>query len=474
MAIGNPFLATWDVTGVVRMFEYTGGAFVQLGSVGGLTHTASGLADGAMEFPFLAWMGDDDFCAVVVQQNSSQAYVATVSPIAASLDTEVIANGVNYGPMRASQFDRDALIVNLNEWNSGASVFSVRASVAGAISLAVAATIPQYRVKLRESSPDGSLMLTRAGATGPQLYTLSSAPSAQPLTFSLVGAAPFTITCDMAKWAANNKCVVVVDKTAARAQVWRYEASEWTMLQELPMLVGTPTAMAMSPDGRMLAVSALSGGVYTTRLFRRIGEYFQFVDDLAGIGAMLDFSADGKLLVDCTEQACYLKDASDTFVDHASAMANIPTAIAAQALSYGRIDPYGVASLFDGAPAVFADETYNPVNLKLTLLTSAATFDRTDTAPDLTNEITTGGWPAGGVVLQNVVSTAGAGSFTLSADPVERVVIESALTARYVLIYDATINKPLIFIDLINDRVVVKNRTLQIDFRDGDFLKFMT
>lgn len=474
MAVGNPFLATWDVTGVVRMFEYTGGVFVQLGSVGGLAHVASGVSDGAMEFPFLAWMGDDTGCVFVASQNTSQAYAVMVSPIAATLDTELFPNGTNRGQFRASKFNRDAVIVNLNEWNTTASVFTVRADEAGALSQAQAATIPQYRIRLREHTPDGSLMLSRTAATT-YLYSLSSAPDAQPLAFTLIGAAPFTIACDMAKWAGNNKGVVVVDVAAARAQVWRYEASQWELMQELPLPAGAPEAIAMSPDGRALAVSTLSGGVYATRIYRRIGDYFQPAQsDLSGVGALLDFSADGKLLVDSAKQSCFVMDASGVFIDNSAAMVNVPTAIAAQALSYGRVDPYGDAALYDVAPGLFADEAYDAGNLKLTLLTSAAAFDRTDSTPDFSAEVTTGGWPAGGVLLQNITSVSGPGVFSLSADPVERVIIESALTARYALIYDATNNKPLVFIDLINDRVVAKNRTLLIDFRDGIFLKFAT
>lgn len=483
MAVNNPLLAAWDTTGTVRMFEYSSGSFVQTGSIGGYTHSVSTPDLGVPEFPFLHWMGDDESCFIVREASRVHLHTHALSPAALLINTVTLGATDYHGPFRAAGIGHKAVAVTKQAWPYPTYPnFSYQQKVlpGGAISAQVVNdSYAGHQKKVWEFSPDGTKTFWKTLLGNSNLGLTTDPITDMPTNYSLEGEPGFLIDVDLAKWAYDNKTLVIADKGESRVQSWVYEDGSWQFVHELVIPAGVPNAIAMSPDKRKLAVSTLDGGTYRTKIYRRTGSYFIAEQEFAGIGWLLDFSGDGVLLVDCASQVAYERQPDESFAISAGAMVNVPVGIRAQALSLGRTDPYATASLYNSAVAAFADETADLAALKITLLTNAASFTPADTTlAEATNagawELSSGGWPAGGVPLTGVVSESGDGYFALACDQISRILIDTGAVFRYAVIHDTTSGKPLIFIDMISDRSYAKSRELLIDFRDGKFLRFST
>ena len=474
MPIGNPLLATCDETGVVRTFEYAAGVFSQIASRGGFTHVESNPQNGNLKVPHLRWIGADDRLFVSYSPDIASPNLAAMTPV---LEDFILgapgSGGFSRGEQHVSNFGRDAIIAHTNNAQNVAAAVTVIRFEGGVLTYSnTGAPLPYRDVLLRETTPDCELTLVRTNL-GTYLFDLTSSPSAKPLTFTAKGATSFDVVADIAKWSYNNRCILVGDLTANRVQNWRYQDDAWSLMHEVPLPAGSLQAIAMSPDNRFAAISVLDGGVYKTRIYNRAGDYFQNYQDLTGIGQLIDFSEDGKLLVDTRQRTCFRLVATE-WQDHTSAMANIPVAIYSQTMSYGRTDAFGVARAYPNSLGELASGQVDLNDIKFTLLTSAGGFDPTDSVADFSAEVTTGRWPAGGLEMTGVVGTETPSGYSLAADDLTRIVFESAMTARYGLIYEVATGKPLVHIDFIQDRIVARNRAVTFEFRDGEFLKFST
>lgn len=474
MPIGNPLLATCDETGVVRVFEYAANVFSQIASRGGFSHVEVNVENGGMAAPYLQWLGNDDRLFVANAEDAGTARLHSLSPV---LEDEVLATvgtpGFTRGEVHPSRIGRDIVFIGTNNGsNTLNATYAVRWEAGAFTFSATGAPIPYRNVRLRETTPNGELTLLRDNL-GTYLFDLISTLDAKPLAFTAKGATAFDVVANIAKWSYNNRCVLVGDTSLNRVQNWRWLDNAWSLMHEVPLPAGSLQQIAMSPDNRFAAISVLDGGVYKTRIYNRAGDYFQTYQDLTGIGQMIDFSEDGKLLVDTRQRACFRLVGTD-WQDHTSAMANIPVAIYSQTMSYGRTDAFGVARAYPNSLGELASGQVDLNDLKFTLLTSAGAFDPTDSVADFSAEVTTGRWPAGGLEMTGVVGTETPSGYSLAADDLTRIVFESAMTARYGLIYEVATGKPLVHIDFIQDRIVARNRAVTFEFRDGEFLKFST
>lgn len=479
MTIGNPLLAAWDATGVLRTFEYASGSFVQTGSVGGLTHTFDDTTVAAMEFPFLYWINSDSQCLLVRSPSLAELDLALISTTAVIIDTEVLETASPYAPFRAVGCNHSTIFVNKNV--PGASNASRQYAAPDGVNISGTGAnfILASRKKWMAFSPDASLYMHKTLSGSFDTGRRTGLVTDFPFTFTGASSPSPGISADLAAWAYDNKTIVFVDVTLNRAQSWSRDPSSgsWSMIQEISPASGTPVSIAMSPDKRKMAIGSVSSGVYSTRIFRRTGSYFIFEQDLASIGQLIDFTEDGKILIDCRSRTAYRKNSSDLFDLDNSIMVNIPTGIRSQALSQGLSDPYGNSFFYDGAIARFASKTADLDNLKITLLTDAASFSSSDTSfnevtSDGSLELQDGGWPIGGLLLTGVAAASNESSYSLICDQLQRIIIESGISFRYGLIYDATTSEPLIFLDFVTQRSVPRNRRLLIDFSDSKLLSF--
>lgn len=481
MAIANPLLAVWDVDGVLRTFEYTSGAFVQIGTLGGLTHnvSATALAAGADPAPALCWDWNDSYIVITYAATANRNLVYVFSPLLATMGAVYLqASSTNIGGGRTVSFEDQHEHYHIP--SIAQQRMCVKVSEAGVPTLVQTfnGTTVGLNVTGMAMAEDGEYMMHSFAdaATKPtRLYKRASAPGATP-NFVQQTNPPFITNSQQVRFSYNDRSVLTLDTTFGVAKIWTLVADVWTFLQDLPLPTGTVQKSQMSPDTKMLAVSVLSGGVYTTRIYRRVGDYFQFHQDLTGIGKLLDWTADGILLVDSGLKAAYIRF-GETFIENNASMTNIPSLVQAQALSKGRVYPYGFAKLYNAAIEDLAEYNVDFNDLKMTLLKDTASFDETHTSLSQVTgsgayEVNTGLWPAGGVDLTNVSSADNGVYYDFTADPVKWIPLASTLVARYGVIYEATSSRPLIFIDFLNQRAVVQGRQMVIDFQGGSFLRF--
>lgn len=481
MAIGNPLLAAWDTDDNLRTFEYSGGVFISIGVLGGIAHVPTGgnVAAGAPAAPALAWDYEDGF--VIVSRVSSvgtrqaESYTAPLTLVA----NTAILTGSSAFSDGGSRYNRVKHRLQARGFGSISSYPSVLVSAAGALSGANPATTTGELCADLAFTADGIYSFAALAVSAPDGTPLlvfkqtSDAPA-----FSAVPAPSINIRPHIVKTCPNNRGVVIFDKTSKIGKVYTFLAETLEFLHDLTLPTGTPVAAEFSPDGLRLAVGIDTGSGYVTRLFDRKGDYFAVDQDLSGIGKLLSFSGDSALLVDAAlKKAWTLTDSAVTDVS-ATAMVNIPDFIAAQAMSEGRSSAIGEPYVYDAAIAGAANNSINWNSLKLTLLTSAASFDRTDPDMDsVTNlgawEVTTGDWPAGGILLENVTRTAGAGGiFDVTADEIRHLVLFSAIFARYGVIYDSVTDIPLVNIDFVSERDIATGREAVFTFVDGAFFRY--
>ncbi|MDX0267619.1 hypothetical protein GOC13_07215 [Sinorhizobium meliloti] len=476
MAIGNPLLATWDADGVIRTYEYSNGTFVLIGTKGTFSHTSSStaLTAGADPYPYMKWDWDDTIL-VLLHGTPGNMLAKSFSPLLAQFDaisvfpTTTNINGGHCASVLAAH----------EHWYKSSALAnraSVKVSSAGSLTIgnATSSNTNGFDTADFAASPDGLQFLTtpvNSQTRNPSWHRRTSVSTAG---LAYLGTPPFTSNSQIVAWGYNNRSVVVLDSAFNIGKIWVLDGAIWNLLQDINLPAGQVKKAVMSPDTRTLAISSLDGSTWRTRIYNRIGDYFITKQDITGIGELLSFTEDGVLLVDCAQRRAFIRS-GELFVAHDSAMVNIPTLIKSQTLSRGLVYPYGQASLYDIAISSLATNIVDLYNVKLTLLKNTATFDKTDqniTEVLGSHEVNTGMWPAGGLSLKNVFGMDNPPFYDFTADQLRWLVIGTNLFARYGVIYDDTSGIPLIWIDFLSDRSVVKNRELLIDFRDGAFLRY--
>jgi len=476
MAIGNPLLAVWDVDGVIRTYEYSSNRFVLIGSRGGISHSPSSAAleAGANPAPHLVWDWEDAYL-VAISSTTSNFTARTFTPLLTLVDSSsLFATTPNLGGGHVASNRPPHQHWVKPSYTTHRVMMNVASD--GKISTGTIQTASAFGQDVAdlEVSPDGlNMLVTPVDAT---LRSARWSTRLNPANTSWTnrGIPPFTSNSQIVKFAHNNRSVLVCDTIFNVASIWVLDQGTWTQLHTIDAPAGQIKQASMSPDTRTMAISSLDGDTWRTRIYVRVGDYFQPKQDITGVGELLDFTEDGVMLIDSALRRAFILS-GDIYVAHDEAMINLPSLVKAQAVSRGLVYQYGQAQLYDGAVSALATNTVDIYNVKFTLLKSTAVFnaaDLTATAAIGAHEVNTGMWPAGGVQLENIIGLENPPFYDFTADPINKLVVGTTLFTRYGLIYDATFDIPLIFIDFMNNRSVIKNRELVINFRDGAFLRY--
>lgn len=479
MAIANPILATWDTDGVLRTYEFSAGIFVQINSLGGFTYNApSGPGEAGLHWNLA---GTHIICARPSSEGLQNVH--TVTPLAASVangNTSYLASSGG-GVYPYDRFNDVQWALSAPETTGSLNVFAIGRTdgtiqapqgpaTYGSAGYRCAAFSADgnYGIFGDRISSGGSLVLKRTGFYSGGRYPI----------WAVIGSAPaITLNVELAAFCATGLTFVMVDKLNAKAKVGNIDPAgtgTMTFTHDLILPPGTPHRIRMCRDGRRCAISALSGGVYTTYVYERRGVYWVRVQTVNNFGKLLEFSIDGYLLIDCGLRAAYRFDGQN-YALLAGAMANLTTIVGAAALDNGRGDKDGQTQIYAEGLKKLVDGTIDLSSLKITLLKNTATFVEGDTTlAQVTgsgaHEVTGGQWPAGGVALTGV---ARAGSFWLTADEVTRIIVDSGFSTRYAVVYDtANGNLPIIWIDFLDDRAIAEDTQLTINFRDGKLVVY--
>lgn len=478
MAEGNPRLAVWETAGTVRTFEYSGGAFVQLASLGGFPMGNLAHPAGITLFPELAWARDGAFVTLRYAANSIISRLWSWNEF---LDPKGFADGSNTvsGASRGiSSYNHadEVSVFHCDGTQSTNQIFVPATGIPttpGTTSPASAGTTE----RCFEITPDGEYALSGRIKPSDSLIYTKTGMSGAGVAYS--AGVPFTskgINC--AGWSPDSKYLITGDAVLNTCQVFEMVADVPTLIMELPPEDGAPVCVAFSPDRRWVAIGYLNGGDYFTVAYRRTGPYFVKKQTLTAMGQLLDYSANGKLLVDAAQRKAYSFD-GNTLTLVSGAMASVPAGQTVQAMSQHAVDPVGLGSLYNNAIDSIISGTVGLDTLKLTLLTSAASFLETHTTLDqVTNsgayEVSTSGWPAGGLLMTGVDKENTGPTVNYKADNLYRVIITETLTARYAVVYDdgSVDQTPIAFLDFQAEKTIVKNTELVLSFRSGNFITF--
>ncbi len=116
--------------------------------------------------------------------------------------------------------------------------------------------------------------------------------------------------------------------------ILKWAANTFTKTMDVENVGQGLHAIAMSPYSNQLAVSWVNAGVYQTKIYRRLGSFYQEIQTVNGFGQLIDFSADGTMILDCgSKKALKRNGLTGVFEANDAIVANVATGVVRQALS---------------------------------------------------------------------------------------------------------------------------------------------
>lgn len=466
MATGNPRLLTHASDNTLRLYEITELGAVLLNSTSHTTAVRLGfMADGAVEF-------------VIGQSGNTQAGTSykNLSQVATNSLTGV-------GTYRGDIFTigTDLAYLCAITWTSSTittlsrklTVSSAGAITQGSYTLGATVIAPtsNYDFEVHSRiSPDGTIMVRCRAAGYADIAEFTGTPTAASSTFSGAIEIPGLTTASVvtaSAWSSDSRWLLLVESTGAATHIWERSGSTLTHVAQLTNALGTPTAVAISPDTRWVAVAYTS----TTVIYHRTGYTFSEAQTVDGtFGALLGFTADSTLLIDAQNRRAF-KNVNGTWSEQASLLSALPTGITKQAISPHANWPTGIGRMFDGSVSSILNGTIDKSALKIALYDSTLTFDRTMTARPSSGEVYGSGWPQGGRALTGVAfADTSAAAVALTANAVSQIIVGAALTFRSAIIYDNTSGKPLVFIGFVGDKTADVDAEMTISFGTSGFI----
>lgn len=481
MAVGNPRLAAWYSTGDLRLYEFSEGAFVQIGIVGGLPNALSPNSTGHLYQPTIRFPYDSEYIAIHTATADTTARVYTYLPNLLYRGYKVVSQAFPQAARGLATFDQSRNIWvfradEVNTSNNQAKILSTGLFDSASVT-APGGNGTEY-MRCFEASPDGNFLIEgRIFPQLPRLHRFSAESNGFPIY-----TAPTNLDTDknvtVAAWSTDSRFACIGDGVNGGVSILELDTDLNTMTKthDLPVGVsGLPVSIAFSPDQRMLAVGFDDAGTLTTVTYRRSGAFFIQFDVLNGIGSLLNFSADGALLIDGQKRKCFKFDGE--FTELTGAMDNIVAGAVVQAVSTHAVNPLAFGTLYDGTISAIIGETIDYANIRLALLSEFASFDPTHASlAAVTNgglySVTSGQYPAAGELITGITEVDEGAVYALKANDITRIIIDTNLVFKHAVAYDATNDTPLAWFDYTQTRTIPKNTELTLAFRDGNFITF--
>ncbi len=282
---------------------------------------------------------------------------------------------------------------------------------------------------------------------------------------------------DIAAFTPNALWLIAAEDTTI--EVWSIVDETYSLISRINEPgIGNANAISIRYDSKWIAMSFNNAGVHTTCVYERIGGYLKKRQTLNTFGKTLQWSADGRFLLDSGQKKARLRAEDGSFSNVDTMMTNLPASVVVDAISDHVAQPVPFANLYSAAIQAFTLQTADLDAIKLALLDGDYVFDASagSAATILAaDEVDGNNWPAGGVLMSNVQLVPGPGDLvSISFDPVIQIVTQGGLTYQSILIYDETNDTPLVFVTFGEDIVVPSNVTVTIASADGTLLKYVT
>lgn len=219
--------------------------------------------------------------------------------------------------------------------------------------------------------------------------------------------------------------------------------------QRIVETIGQARCLAVHPNNRFVAVGFVTadGITATTRIYKVENDTLSLHTTLNGIGSGLDFTLDGKYLIDAIRKKVYTFSSSDVFTENLTMMANVPVGAVIQGISR-HVDTQPVGELYDAGAELLLKSNPASLDLHLKYLDRYAFFQpHHSTINEVTNN---GGFelngmdiPVDGYPLNNIQTEKISGSrYRLKADNLASIGLV-ARSLRYAVIYDRTSGIPI-------------------------------
>lgn len=428
MIEGTPLLVTLDGIGTIRTMELnSSGVFTQIASQGGFTTTAYGPTHA-----YVDWALDE---VIVCRGNASNRFITLHNLLMEQLT--VVNQTVNG---------------SLQQWRVGYNKVTPMMMIFDRTSTS---TTPR---KIRVLLEDLVVENHTAPATIPNLEDVAISPDnvkLSGLASSLVANVlnpngfngqltwpnSFTVESDVGKWDRTSRFLVTGKKGTDTVSVLKWASNLFTKSFDIQEVGKTLHAIAMSPYANQMAIVWINGGVYQTKLYRRLGSFYQEFQTINNFGQLIDFTADGTIIVDClSKKALQRNGLTGVFEANDAMVANVATGVVAQALSDHVDNIFPVVDFYQNTLDMTISGGMSTIgDLKVTLATAdAPTYDPNHaTLAEVlgTAEVVDGLWPAGGLPLVNPTVVSGGLESAITSDAITRVIVESGIEFRYVILH---------------------------------------
>jgi hypothetical protein len=280
------------------------------------------------------------------------------------------------------------------------------------------------------------------------------------------------------EWSSDGRFFVIGTSTNS-LQFWTMGATVAAAINtQTVALLGAVQHVRMSTDTRFIAVSYMNGSAYETRIYQRMGAALKLIKTITDFGKTLDWTADGTYLIDAGSKKAVKYVGSNAFDALDSLVANLPANVVTSRISPHSAVAANTVALYDVGLPLIVGKGFDTANTKVALMDSTAAFNSADTSASAIlsgKQVSGNNWPVGGVALQNIVyAGTGVGTMVMKADKVRRTLAGGSITFKNLLVYDATSNKPLIFIAMAAPVFVDDGATLGVDFSTPGLVLFAT
>lgn len=428
MIEGTPLLVTLDGIGTVRTMELnSSGVFTQIASQGGFTTTVYG-----PEYAMVDWAVDE---VIVVRGTTGSGRVMTLHNI---LMTQLSVSSQNTNgstqQWRVGYNKVTPMALILDRTSDSINNRKTRVLLEDLIveNHNVPPTVPNLeRIAI---SPDNVKIAGLAGTSVANILNLNG------FNGNLTWPNSFTVDADVGRWDRTSRFLVVGKRGNDYVSVLKHSANVFSKTMDIQEIGKTVYNIAMSPYANQMAVVWLSGGVYTTKLYRRLGSFYQEIQTIANFGQLIDFSADGTIIVDCSAKKALKRNGlTGVFEANDAMVANVATGVVRQALSDHVPVLFPIVDYYQNIIDLTVDGEFDLSKIKVTLVQEGAPAYDPDAQflADVTGvyEVTAGLWPAGGIPLVNPTIVQGGLEANFTSDNITRIIVESGIEFRYAIFH---------------------------------------
>lgn len=468
MAVGQPYLVVWSkVDNTVRLFELSGSAFVQIGT-SALTVGSDVVSNGRLFFS-----ADGNHILGV-----GKASLAATTALLYNWDLTLTL--IQAAVARPTMAAVNHFAADLTKTNNILSVDPASANYATALlvsgQLDTVATSAFGDSSYVKWSPDETGLFQIAASVS-QIVRVSGRSGIYANAFvvtNLPNAGPGVV----ADWSSDSK-YLFIGCSNGTVECWAWDGSAATLTQQMASPgYGAVTAVSVRPGGRYVAIGYFDGTTYRTVIYRRIGPYLKQLQVISGLGRLLNWTQDGQYLLDAGSKVGYQYVGNDVFSQVTGMLDAVPANVVSQAVSPHAVSVTGSPQLYDLAVPAIVNKTYDPTGIKFALLDATATFSHNATSAMAIKggkEVSGNNWPEGGKPVANLhVATNSIGAVASADNTTQAITGTTGLDFRYGLIYDATHDTPLVWVDWGAAQHVDSSMTIVLNFSSPGLIQFAT